>query len=112
MLLPHWRMWPGKQVLITSLSLPADVTLEKLPNIARLHFPLPVAEIITVPGCCRTHSFPFVSGISDYQRAVRRKTDKEQALIHLSVRNSNLFLTKKGGKNNPDRGCSLAFPAA
>lgn len=32
---PHQRMWPRKQVLIMSLSLPGDVTLEKLPNIAR-----------------------------------------------------------------------------
>lgn len=54
MLPPHWRMWPRKQVLIMSLSLPGDVTLEKLPNIARSCFPFSMAEIITVHGCRRT----------------------------------------------------------
>lgn len=51
---PHQIMWPRKQVLIVSLSLPGDVTLEKFPNIACSHFPFSTAEIITVHGCRRT----------------------------------------------------------
>lgn len=54
MLPPLQRMRPRKQVLIASLPLPGEVTLEKLPNIARSRFPFSMAEIITVHGCRRT----------------------------------------------------------
>lgn len=63
-------------------------------------------------GVTELHSFTFVSGISDYQRAVRRKSAKEQAPIRLSVRNSNLFYIKKEKNNDPESGCSLVFTAA
>lgn len=109
---PHWRMWSRKQGLIASLSPPGDVTLEKLPNIARLRFPFSMAEIITVHGYRRTsvHSHLFLVSQTIKEQSGGRPA-KNKLLFTCQLETVTYFTLKKGKKNS-ESGCSLAFTAA
>lgn len=92
---PHQIMWPRKQVLIVSLSLPGDVTLEKFPNIACSHFPFSTAEIITVHGCWRTSFIHICFWYLRLSKSSQEEDQQRTSSYSLSVRNSNLFEIEK-----------------